>query len=181
MLHNVHVLPGPAVDVAIDHDLVLTVAWYPLHPGFEHAEKHPPHHGHIADILLQDLLSLSVDLEAFVPIELCTPLFQQGIKLGVGPCLAPATGEFGIEGVVVFVVRIRIIGKPADEDELQIELPESLTEDARFENLELGVHVEMLGKHGLDSLSHGFGSRTFFTHRQREPGPVFATFVFGAL
>ena len=41
MLQNIHVLPGPAVDVAVHHDLFLTVTGYPLHPGFEHAEKHP--------------------------------------------------------------------------------------------------------------------------------------------
>ena len=69
-----------------------------------------------------------------------------------------AAGEFGIEGVV-FVVRVWIIGKPADEDELQIELPEALTEHALFENFELGVHVQMLGEHGLDSLSHSLGVR----------------------
>src|SRR5438093_4520629 len=84
MLHNIHVLPGPAVDIVLYHHFLLTVAGYPLHPGFEHAEKHPPDHGHIANVLLQDLFSLPVDLETFVPIEFCTSLFQQGVELGVG-------------------------------------------------------------------------------------------------
>ena len=127
-------LPGPAVDVAIHHDLLLTVAGYPLHPGLEHAKKQPPDHGHIANVLLQDLFGLHVDLQALVPVEFLTPLFQQGIELGVGPGLAPAAGEFGIEGIIVFVMRIGVIGKPADEDELQIELPQPLAEHALLEN-----------------------------------------------
>src|SRR5712691_7538672 len=141
MLHNIHVLPGPAVDIVLYHHFLMTVAGYPLHPGFEHAEKHPPDHGHIANVLLQDLFSLPVDLETFVPIEFGTSLFQQGVELGVGPCLTPATSKFGIEGIVVFVVRVWIVGKPADENKLQIELPEPLTEHALFENFELGVQV----------------------------------------
>src|SRR5215475_13475300 len=108
MLHNVHMLPGPAVDIVLYHHFLLTVARHPLHPGFEHTEKYPPHYGYIANVLLQNLLSLPVDLETFVPIELGTPLLQKGIELGVGPGLAPAAGEFGIQSIVIFVVRVRI-------------------------------------------------------------------------
>src|SRR5262245_20567156 len=92
MLRNVHMLPGPAVDIAVHHDLVLAVAGHSLHPGLEHAEKYPPDHGHIAHILLQNFLGLPVDLETLLHIEFGASLFQQGIELGVGPGLAPAAG-----------------------------------------------------------------------------------------
>src|SRR6266446_4981943 len=118
----------------------MTVPWDPLHPGFEHAEEKAPDYGHITDVLLQDLFGLPVDVKAFSAVEFLTTFFEEGIELGVGPGLTPAAGEFSIEGIVVLVVRVRIISKPANQDELQIELPQPLTEHALFEDFEFGIH-----------------------------------------
>lgn len=87
-------LPGPAVNIAVEHDFFLAIAGYPFHPGLDHAEEQPPDDWYIANVLLEDFFGLRVDLQALVPVEFLTTFFEPGIKLGVGPGLAPATGEF---------------------------------------------------------------------------------------
>src|SRR5262245_32561782 len=76
MLQNIHVLPGPAVDASIDHNLLSTVAGHPLYPGFEHTKEYSPDHWHIANVVLQDLFGLHVDLQALVPVKFFTAFFQ---------------------------------------------------------------------------------------------------------
>src|SRR5919108_633922 len=107
-------LPGPAVDVALHHDLLTAIAWLPLYPGFEHPNVLAPDHWYIAHVLLQDFLCLHVDLKALDPVQFLTALFEQGVERGVGPGLAPATGELGVQGIIELAVRIGIVGKPAD-------------------------------------------------------------------
>src|SRR5947209_14609936 len=59
--------------------------------------------------------------------------------------LFPYTTLFrsAVEGVEVLVVRVGVVHEPADPDELEVLLPEPLAEDARLEDLEVGLHVQV--------------------------------------
>ena len=92
----------------------------------------------------------------------------------VDPRLALAGRLLAVERVEVLVVRVRIVHEPADPHELELVLPQPLAEHALLEDLELGLHVEVLEEHGLHGLGERLGAQGLVAHRERDLGPVLA-------
>src|SRR5215213_477993 len=111
-----HIRNHPAVDVCFRHRESLPVYGDVLDPWFEGVLVNAIDDWDVADVILDDSLSLLVDLQALVRIRLALPLSNQVIEFCVGPRLPLSGGLVTVEHVAVAVVRIRIVIPPANPD-----------------------------------------------------------------
>src|SRR5262245_17981812 len=160
------------VDIALDHGLAALVLLETSHGRFGRRPSSDPGDGDVAGVGLKNLFGLRVVDHALLRIARVASGLQLFVERVVDPRLALALGLLAVEGVEVFVVRVGIVHEPADPHELVVVLPEAGAEHALLQDLELGLHVEVLEQHRLNGLGERLAAIAFVTHRQRDLRPV---------
>src|SRR5262245_59987204 len=155
------------VNVALDDVFALPVLFQAAHVRLGGGPARDPRHRNVAAVGLHDLLGLRVVRQTLLRVERVAPGFELLVEGVVDPRLALALGLLAVERVEVLVVRVRVVHEPADPHELVVVLPEACAEHALLQDLELGLHVQVLEKHGLNRFGEGLGPIAFVAHRQR--------------